>query len=69
MTLECSVLRKTCQSITSDDIKHICDAVVELTKIRAADCPHLAVENFSVELFGKMIAELEARKSGRMVSA
>jgi len=50
--------------VTCDELKHICEAVVELTRIRAAGCSHLCVENFSPDLLGKMLSELAVHKSG-----
>jgi hypothetical protein len=40
----------------AEELKVICDAVTELTKIRTRDAPgHFAVENFASELFEMML--------------
>lgn len=52
--------------VTCAELKHICDTVVELTKIRAAGCSHLAVENFAPEIMAKLLAELSMHKKGMM---
>lgn len=50
--------------VTCAELKHICDVVVELTKIRAAGCSYLAVENFAPELMAKILTELSMHKKG-----
>lgn len=52
--------------VTCAELKHICDTVVELTKVRAAGCSHLAIENFAPELMAKLLAELSKHKKGMM---
>lgn len=52
--------------VTCAELKHICDTVVELTKIRAAGCSHLAVENFAPVLMAKLLAEFSMHKKGMM---
>ena len=53
--------------ITCDELKHICDMVVELTKIRAAGCSHLSVGNFAPDLMAKLLSELLMHKQGMVV--
>jgi len=43
--------------MTTDELKEICALVVELTKLRQAECKHLVIENFAPELLGKLLRE------------
>ena len=49
-------------NITNEELKIICDTVVELTKIRQAGCNHLCVENFASECMDKLLRELSIFK-------
>lgn len=50
--------------ITSDELKHLCDATIELCKIRAQGVPHLCVENLAPEILGKLLGKLAMHKNG-----
>lgn len=51
-------------SITADELREICTAVVELTRIRQSGCSHLCVENFAPEIMRKMLYELQMYRIG-----
>lgn len=52
------------RELTDGELKILCDTVVELTRIKVAETPHLCVENFSAELFSKMLAAYAGDTSG-----
>jgi len=41
--------------MSKEELEVICDLVRDLTEIRAKYCNHLAVENFSTELFKTLL--------------
>jgi len=43
--------------IDKDSLKEICKATVRLTELRQNECKHLCIENYSPELFGKLLYE------------
>jgi hypothetical protein len=43
--------------MTIDELKHICDMTVELTRLRQNETKHLIKENFAPELLGKLLRE------------
>jgi hypothetical protein len=45
--------------MTNDTLRAIADLTVELTKLRQAECKHLAIENFGPELFHALILAWE----------
>jgi hypothetical protein len=49
-------------NITNEELKIICDTVVELTKIRQAGCNHLCVENFAPKCMANLLRELSLSK-------
>lgn len=40
-----------------EDLKIIADLTVELTKLKIKETPHLCIENFAADLFGKLLRE------------
>tara|TARA_R110000764_G_scaffold57488_1_gene125121 strand:- start:5326 stop:5514 length:189 start_codon:yes stop_codon:yes gene_type:complete len=53
--------------ITTEELKIICDTVVELTKIRQAGCNHLCVEEFAPECMGSLLTQLALYKEGKLL--
>ena len=51
--------------VSCDELRIICDTVVELTKIRQKGCAHLCVENFAQECLGQLLTELKMNNSGK----
>jgi hypothetical protein len=49
-------------NITNEELKVICDTVVELTKIRQTGCKHLCVENFAPKCMANLLRELSLSK-------
>jgi hypothetical protein len=41
------------------DLKAICELVVDLTRLRMEEVPHLCIENYAPELFGKLLVEFK----------
>jgi hypothetical protein len=54
--------RSLTSSITTDDLRSICDLVVKLTELRQNECKHLVIENFAPELLRKLLEQLQADK-------
>lgn len=55
------------RELTDGELKILCDTVVELTRIKVAEVPHLCVENFSAELFSKMLAAYAGDTEGKQL--
>ena len=53
------------QVVSCDELKVICDTVVELAKIRQKGCSHLCVENFAQQCLGQLLTELRVSKEGK----
>lgn len=51
--------------VSCDELRIICDTVVELAKIRQKGCAHLCVENFAQECLGQLLTELKINKGGK----
>ena len=51
--------------VSCDELKVICDTVVELAKIRQKGCNHLCVENFAQQCLGQLLTELQLSKEGK----
>ena len=47
-----------------DELRELCAATVELTRMRQNECKHLCIENFAPELLGKLIRERLAMGMG-----
>jgi len=52
--------------ISCDELKEICSLVVELTKLRKDGCKHLAIENFSPDLFAALLGHYAMHKQGKI---
>jgi hypothetical protein len=52
--------------VSCDELKIICDTVVELARIRQKGCNHLCVENFAQQCLGQLLAELQLNKGGKL---
>lgn len=48
--------------VSCDELKIICDTVVELARIRQKGCNHLCVENFAQQCLGRLLTELQLNK-------
>jgi len=44
------------------ELKVICDTVVELTKLRQNECKHLCIENFAPECLRKLLVIIKLSK-------
>ena len=52
--------------VSCDELKVICDTVVELAKVRQKGCNHLCVENFAQQCLGQLLTELQLSKDGKL---
>lgn len=52
--------------VSCDELKIICDTVVELARIRQRGCNHLCVENFAQQCLGQLLTELQLNKEGKL---
>lgn len=52
--------------VSCDELQVIADLTVKLTGIRQKGCNHLAVENFSTELFAALLGALAMHKQGKI---
>lgn len=52
--------------VSCDELKIICDTVVELARIRQKGCNHLCVENFAQQCLGQLLTELQLNKGGKL---
>lgn len=52
--------------VSCDELKIICDTVVELARIRQKGCNHLCVENFAQQCLGQLLTELQLNKEGKL---
>ena len=43
--------------VTIEEFGHLCALTVSLTKLRQAECKHLAIENFAPKLLRKLMEE------------
>lgn len=50
--------------VSCDELEIVSDLVVRLTEQRQNECKHLAIENFSTELFARLLHELTMHKKG-----
>lgn len=52
--------------VSCDELKVICDTVVELARIRQKSCNYLCVENFAQQCLGQLLTELKLNKEGKL---
>lgn len=52
--------------VSGDELKIICDTVVDLARIRQEGCNHLCVENFAQQCLGQLLTELQLNKQGKL---
>lgn len=48
-------------SLYKHELEVICSLTVQLTRMRQDECKHVAIENFSPELFEKLVDALYSR--------
>lgn len=46
------------------ELQAICHLVVELTRLRQAECKHLCIETFAPELMASLIRQFMASRAG-----
>jgi len=46
--------------LTPEELRIIAFLTVKLTELRQAECKHLSIEHFSVDLFGNFIREYQS---------
>ena len=52
--------------MSTEELAQICKLVAELTLKKLEVTPHLDIGNFSVDLFGRLLAEYEMSKKGHV---
>ena len=60
------VIKEGLAMIYTDELQKIADLTVSLVKLRQDYCNHLVIENIAPEIFGKLLAEYEMHKQGKM---
>lgn len=52
-------------SVTTEELKVICDMTVKLVELRQNECKHLCIENIAAECFGKLLLEYSLYSEGK----
>lgn len=51
-------------TVTSEELRILCDATVRLVEIRQRGCSHVCVENVAPEILHKLLTRLKMSKRG-----
>lgn len=52
------------KGVTVGELRELCALTVQLTRLRQAECKHLAVENIAPDILRKLLDELRNHKRG-----